>query len=158
MKPRFSILGLLALTAYIAINVAAFLEPRTYLPHVAFFLAFAILIVLVVLAARPSGGRSVFAKGMLLTILVFSMMRELEPVIPDTAAGAYLQFEYIYLFENPLDERSTLPNFDRAIATSNRVQICRLNTHFVVGVCGGLLALWRFRAYEQRRRGEPAES
>src|SRR5262245_17570142 len=79
MKPRFSILTLFSLTAYVAVNVIAFDRPIGYWTHVAILSAAAVLLYTLTVAAIPNGARSTFARGMLFAILLFSMLRTFEP-------------------------------------------------------------------------------
>src|SRR5262249_42632949 len=88
-------------------------------------------------------GRSVFAKGMLLTILVFAMMRELEPNQTYPFFGVVLNWERNAI---QFQQSSKAYSLEWQHARSNQAQIASLNTNLVVGFGGGLLARWRFRA------------
>ncbi len=159
MKPRFSILTLLGITAYVAVNVAALQRPGTGWSNVAFFMWLAILVIAAIHAAQESSGITVFARGMVLVTLVYGaatfvyrMVHFDQPPLPHVYVAGVIQ---------RLTSESPYPKdrfwFDPfAVGTSNlQVYLVAFqNVSLALGLLGGSLALWRYRVLERRAAKE----
>lgn len=139
MKPRFSILTLLGITAYVAVNVAAFARPTTIWISIAFWIAFVVIVALLVAASGRTSNQSVFARGMLLGVLVYDVLRRWEP-------GSWFGWEWSYF---RVDSHSEL--FE---VMANRQTLAMQSSQLAFGLLGGCLALWRYRRNERREKQE----
>ncbi len=137
MKPRFSILTLLGVTAYVAMNAAAHAQPLTYLPYGAYYLAVAMLVHLIVIAAGPTTERSVFARGLLLAVALTNAIQFWEP-------------EELLLYGRGASTFTYTP--DTVQSKDTRQALVSQNTHLVFGIVCGSLALWRYRRLERRAK------
>lgn len=142
MKPRFSILGLLGITAYVAITLAGIAQPRSYWPEAAFYFSVLGLVYLVTVACGPTGRFAVFARGMVLGFMLFPIVRQLEPVYFDSNRLLLLNWYWSFRKTN-----KALDGMDTLAEQFNQT---------VFGLICGLLALWRYRVL-QRREKEQSE-
>jgi hypothetical protein len=123
------------------VNAAAFARPLSYMPTVAYYLAIALLVPLIVIAAGPTVERSVYARGMLLAILLITPVEFWKPdeEIMLLGGGA------------AVDQRFT---DDDLQSENSRAALMVQNKDLMLGVLGGGLALWRYRVMVRREQDE----
>jgi len=96
MKPRFSILGLLGMTAYLAVNAAAYSQPEGRMPLLALVVDAVVFFAMIAVAAGATCSSSIFARATLLGFLFFYMLQVMEPIkLWDPHATRYLSYQNI---------------------------------------------------------------
>ncbi|MDZ4780127.1 MAG: hypothetical protein SGJ19_07745 [Planctomycetia bacterium] len=158
MKPRFSILALLGVTAYLAVAAAGLIYPLSIWNTLSFCLWIAVLAALAIEGANSNSGGSTFARGMLATCLIY-------------VAVATLYEGRDYVDERFLDsEKRAMPHYAILLMSPEprweyedygelnlKLYRCGVaNASFNFGLLGGSLALWRYRVL-QRRPKEQAD-
>lgn len=138
MKPRFSILTLLAITTYVAVTIAGILDP-TSVGSVAIFLVW--MAAVIVFASRAAGSscqQQAFARGFMAVCLicVSAAMLCKNPV------GAILAM----IYESSLFPMLT-ENGDIAHAY---VRLAMAHGSLALGFLGGYLSVRRYRNLERR--------
>ncbi len=130
MKPKFSILTLLVITAYVAVNAAAFRSELML--YVAQCQWHAIVFALIVVAAGRTTPQTVFARGCLLTFLLTfgALIIEAFPVVT----------MLVVAITDSLKETGGPGPY----------QVTAASFSLVFGLLGGCIALWRFRVLERR--------
>ncbi|MDZ4783984.1 MAG: hypothetical protein SGJ19_27365 [Planctomycetia bacterium] len=165
MKPKFSILTLLGITAYVAVNSSAFLYPMSAWVPAAFWLSVAIMAGWAVVAAQLTTPRTVFARGALLFSLIYatSVIRTdgengIVKMPHDYMLDALNWFHGDILAEGMADYGSTsegVPSFYYArVKRSNLTSVARYEVALMAGVVGGSLALWHYQRKERRANQE----
>lgn len=155
MKPRFSILTLLGITAYVAVNVAALQKPDSGWTIIVFYTWLAILAFASINAAQPSSPAAVFSRGFVFVALVYGASTFVYRMV--TLGQPPLPHIYLTDFIHSLmtgDGRG--PRFD-PFAASPALALYLVpfhNVSLIFGLFGGSLALWRYRRLERRELQE----
>jgi hypothetical protein len=149
MKPRFTILTLLGVTAYVAINTAAFLNPVPILSYLQFALAVTLVLAATVEAAGPSSARAVFCRGFVAATVLYGVFQLWEPSFYQAGRGALTFWVDITMFS----EHTLMTEADM-LAASRQSTIVGVNVFMTAGLAIGFLALWRYRALERREKNE----
>ncbi|MDZ4780125.1 MAG: hypothetical protein SGJ19_07735 [Planctomycetia bacterium] len=135
MKPRFSILTLLGVTAYVAINAAAFQSLAVC--AVARWLWWGLMFLVLIVATGRTSGRTVFARGLLLSVLF---------------AFTAITYHNAHLW--PL--LNWLENLTNTLAGTSADEdvyfLVITNATLAFGLVGGALSLWRYRVLERREK------
>lgn len=151
MKPRFSILMLLGVTAYAGLTAGAFTRPLSILPYIHFAVVVVMMMGAVVIACGRPSHSSVFCRGfVLLTILSF-LFRFWKP--NDVESVYCLNSLSWNLYELMVGPSRSRQLSDDEVTTALRLgTILTMNVQLAFGVLGGTLALWRFRVLERREK------
>ncbi|MDZ4780126.1 MAG: hypothetical protein SGJ19_07740 [Planctomycetia bacterium] len=161
MKPRFTLLTLLGVIAWVAVNAAALRINGDAWSNVAFFIWLAILVVAAIYAAQDSSGITVFARGMVLVTLVYGaatfvyrMVHFDQPPLPHVyVAGAIQSLTSEWPYPN---DRFWFDPFAAGTGNLRIYLVAFQNVSLAFGLLGGSLALWRYRLLERRAK-EKAE-
>lgn len=144
MKPRFSILTLLGATAYVSVIAAAVVQPTSWIRYAPFWVGTILLIWLLPIAAGSTTAKSVFVRGVFLGLLLFQVMREVEPIFGDDA------YQFFNWHPTSYDTYGWEEHNINAFYNAGRVvHQCFLS---IAGAVGGCLALWRYRVLERREK------
>ncbi len=137
MKPRFSILTLLGVTAYVAINAAAFQSLAVC--AVARWLWWGLIFLVLIVATGRTSGRTVFARGLFLSVLLA------YDSLTYHHAHLYPLLEWLEVVTNTLAGKS---------ADEDVYFLVIQNTASAFGLVGGALSLWLYRVNERRAKEE----
>ncbi len=138
MKPRFSILTLLGITAYVALNVAAFRSRLTC--NIAQCVWWVLVFYTLIVAVGRTTTRTVFARAFLASMLI--------------AFGA-IAFEFWpFVIELIADIAETLAEPD---PTMGKSFLFACNVCLGFGLLCGSLAIWNYRRQERRANQEKSE-
>lgn len=149
MKPRFSILTLLGVTAYVAVNVAAYAQPLGYLPYFSLICDAILFLAFIVVAAGPTRMASVFARAVLLGIGFFYLLQVSEPMLSYEYEQQrfFLTYQRIQFNDIPRPDEETLwGDFPRSLIVDKSYRLA-------AGVVCGCLGLWHYRALERSTDG-----
>lgn len=133
----FSIMALFLATTFIATNIAAFTQPNSYWPEVAFYLTVSLLLYVIAICCGKTRRTTVFARGMLLSIALFGFCQEDEPAYSD--ADRPLVFNWTINMPRHLDFLDEI-----------RRPVLERGNRIAFGILGGSLALWRYCIVEKR--------
>ncbi len=168
MKFRFSILTLLALTAWTAVCFAAFRAQMSGWMVVVYLLWFAILAAVAVTAAQRTSPQAVFARGVFLFTLLYNatlwthdgyFMKETRqwPMPHLLVAKVVLDMDtlspYAVVISPPGTSGFNFISGEEIDRRANVSQLAFCNVSLAFGLLGGCLALWQYRRREPR---EPA--
>lgn len=160
MKPRFSILALMGVTAYVAVVVAAINTPTNQVVNaMAFYCWLAATIALAVLGAQSTSAVTVFARGCLFTSLIYFVVgwSGIDFLLP----GPEMPNQYLSEWLSDRAKGMTPPagssKHQHEFYASEYIWRHMLhNCSLAFGLVGGCLALWRYRVLERRAK-EPAQ-
>lgn len=155
MKPRFSILTLLALTTWFALSFAALRSPPSSPISawmiVAYIYWYVILAFFAVHASQRSSTHSIFARGALLFALIYSAAFWSRDGYFSDSSDWPLPHTCV---ADKLIEWTTPAVPQNLRAEINRQQCIRrlatCNVALAFGVLGGCLAVWQYRRLERR--------
>lgn len=135
MKPRFSILALLGVTAYVAVLFAGFLQPVWI--TVSQWMIYVVNAAFIIVAAGKASSSSVFARGMILAIGVFAGQIYSGTPLAQMLTPVFFYIEHYY--PRGSEEQAHLYG------------VIAWQFYFVIGAAVGCLALWRYRVLERRQ-------
>jgi membrane associated rhomboid family serine protease len=143
MKPQFSILALLVITAYAAINVAAFRSLG--FSAAARWLWWGIVFLALIESTGRTAARTVFARGLCLSVLF---------------AFAAISYNHAHLYPLLLLLEQTTDAISGTQADEDVHHFAIELAAHLFGLIGGALAVWRFRRLERygNRESEPNRS
>jgi hypothetical protein len=161
MKPRFSILTLLGVTAYVGLSIAAIRDPLSIWSSISFLAWFGVVTFIGIYALIEKGPRAAYFGGMFVTILAYSVAASVEANVGENDWGSRLidqiamphnwLHEYIGNTKDPefmLSRKDVLDHLTYRVARRWSVTQCSL----VFGMIGGCLAFWRYRVLERREK------
>lgn len=154
MKPRFSILMLLGITAFVGVSIAAFLQPLSIWIQVAFYAAAIVMLGVLVVACGRTSGQSVFCRGMICSVMMFTVFRMWEPVTPSISRTRLWDRPFTYYTGDSVVV-SIPPSREWLDTANNHARLAMQSVQFVFGILGGSLALWRYRVLERRTNAPP---
>lgn len=162
MKPRFSILVLLGITAYVAVNVAAICDPQSIWMKASVVGWVLVLVHLTVVSLDVTKHQGVtVARAVLACALLYLFVcngRVFQESVPDDWLAEFL----VSIRQSYLDSETSGPKYEVLDGTTLELpseyddtkalfrQITVYNTSLAVGIVGGCVALWRHRRREQR--------
>ncbi len=139
MKPRFSILTLLGVTAYIAVNLFAMTSPVRWRAEACFYVWLATLAGMAVGASQPVNTRVAFFRGFLYFAAIYTMGAfSFEGALPHAPIAE--------LIERVSNHRKLDPYGPDWALTKLVFQNCV----FASGLLGGSLAFWIYRRQERK--------
>jgi hypothetical protein len=133
MKLRYSILSLLALMAYVALNAAAIHNLQVC--AIARWLWWGLMFLTVFEASGRTSGRSVFARGVLFSALL---------------AWSALVFHQAHLYSTLQWIETGVNALAGGAADEDVHHLAIEQAVLAFGLLGGVLSLWRYRILEQR--------
>ncbi len=148
MKPRFSIIDLLSLTAWVGITIAALATLSPSWTYGVLWTWVGVLVWNGANAAQPSAARTVFASGLLYATLIYSAASAATArygILPGVVQMPHTLLAEAIVGPMPSTEGSlaTTEYLDRIITDEYVVIILFANTSLAFGLIGGCLALWR---------------
>jgi len=159
MKPRFSILTVLAFTFWVALTCAACVAPTSDWSFAVYGSWCLVLLALVVLAAQRDSYRTAFFRGWLFATIVYAVAMASE--VPWQSVELRMPHDYLaQRLQRPIQPPS--PDWSATFADIvpwsdlqlQNVAFCNVSLAF--GLLGGCLAPWRYRVLERRAKQSTA--
>lgn len=152
MRPHFSILGLLAVTAYIALAVGGLRSPLSLAGSIALYGWLALMFTLSVSASGASSRRSAFARAALAASIAYIAASHFQrsPDYPQRGVVFELPHRLIYLIE--FDDRPPFRQFPFNVRVTEgkldvsiyRERVATAHGSLLFGLLAGCIATWRF--------------
>jgi hypothetical protein len=146
MKPRFSILTVLGVTAFLGIQLATWVSIDSYWPDVAFLIFAALMVGTTVIACGKTNGRSIFARAFLFGMFLCEFLRVQEPGYYDRSRPKFFNW-YRSLMDYDAPFFASY-NADTLLITN---LMTRMNS-LAFGLICGFLALWYYERQERREK------
>ncbi len=151
MKPRFSILTLLGVTAYVALNAAVAVRPTSAWSAILFYAWLIIMLKQCLNAASDTSSNAVFARATLCGTIVYTVAALVESyasvVQPGDLSLPHNAIYWIVLSLTEDDADSLMKVIPQRVGY---FQWILLNSGLACGLFVGSLALWRYRRLERR--------
>jgi hypothetical protein len=151
MKPRFSILTLLSITAYAALAIVSLTEPMSIPAQLSVY-AYMGLLVFASLFAATEGvrtSRGIFSAAFVACSLAYGIV--------EAGSGQvvrYGSFDLPHSYIVPMFIRDDLSDVSEAMTSEILRIFLAMHCSVVFGAFGGVLALWRYRVMVRREDEE----
>jgi hypothetical protein len=146
MKPRFSILTLLGITAYVAVNAAAIASPLSGLVLLVLVLWTGIVCAVASVAAQSNSSTAVAARGTFFGVLTYFVAAWVD----ETWYTSDYRLPHFYVGE-VLSDNVARSHYG---VIGEMYRLAFLNVSLIFGLLGGSLALWHYRRQERRANQE----
>ena len=157
MKPRFTILTLLGVTAYVAVNIAGISNPLSNWFQAAVLAFYVTMIYLTVRSMEPATNVHVkIARVILACSFLYYYIGTSRGGAPHEWL-AELLLSLRDVSADPLYEELNGRLIELPPRDDSEMRVRRLvyfNTTLVAGIAGGAIALWRYRVLERREKHE----
>lgn len=161
MKPRFSILALMGIMAYVAVHIAGLTFPLSWWNSISFYLWVLLVAWASIEAFSSKSKRSAFAGGLLMATLSYcaaaSFEGELSAGLYGNNSGPHIKMPHDHL-EHLLDQSMDqtiaigLPPVKELLRKEAIHRSAVVLSSIALGLLGGCLALWRYRRLERREK------